>query len=53
MNKVFDPENVFLIYVSEAGEELSQPASDIVYVGTLIDPDTGDDLEVVRVEVRE
>lgn len=47
----FNCEDVFVIYISESGEEFSQPVADIAEVGTLIDPDTGDDMEMVRVEI--
>ena len=41
--------DVFIVYVSESGEEYDQPVSDIVCSGTLIDPETGDDLNVDHV----
>ena len=42
-----DLERITLVYRSEVGEEYDQSLSDITSVGTLIDPDTGDDLELV------
>lgn len=51
MVKTFDPLEVILVYVDVLGTEYRQSAADIVEVGTLIDPDTGDDMELVRVEV--
>lgn len=46
MMKTFAADKVELIYVAEDGEEFLQPVSDLVYAGSLIDPDTGDDMEV-------
>lgn len=46
MQKV-NAEKVFVIYGPDSqGEFHEQPLSDIVQSGTLIDPETGDDLEV-------
>lgn len=42
-----DLERITLVYRSEVGEEYDQSLSDITSVGMLIDPDTGDDLELV------
>lgn len=36
-----------LIYRDEKGNLHAQPWGDIVQAGTLIDPDTGDDMEIV------
>lgn len=49
---IHQPEDVFAIYVDSEGNEHDQPVSDMTEVGTLIDPDTGDDMGIVRVEVR-
>lgn len=46
------PENAFAIYIDSEGNEHDQPISDITEVGTLIDPETGEDMEIVRVDVR-
>lgn len=46
------PENVFAIYIDSEGNEHDQPIADITEVGTLIDPETGEDMEIVRVDVR-
>lgn len=48
----FDANEVFIIYVDCVGEEHAQPISDITDSGTLIDPETGDDMEIIRVDVR-
>lgn len=47
----FHPSEVAVIYRSEDGEEYTQTVSDIAEVGTLIDPETGDDMEIIRVEI--
>ena len=39
--------DMFLIYRDETGEEHYQPWQDIVSSGTLIDPETGDDMELI------
>lgn len=39
-------DKITLIYTSESGETYEQPLSDIPNAGTLIDPDTGEDLEL-------
>lgn len=36
-----------LVYRSEAGEYYEQPATDLIIAGTLIDPETGDDMDLV------
>ena len=50
-NAEFSPSKVFAIYVDSEGREHSQPISDITYSGTLIDPYTGEDMEIVNVVV--
>lgn len=49
-SKVYNPNDVFAIYVDSEGEEHKQPIADIPESGTLIDPETGDDLDIIRVE---
>lgn len=44
-----DMNKVTLVYVSEDGTEYYQPVSDITSSGTLIDPETGDDMELIGV----
>jgi hypothetical protein len=39
----------YLVYYDENGDEYMQPASSVVEIGTLIDPVTGDDMEVDHV----
>jgi len=46
------PEKVTLWYQDAAGGLHPQPVTDVVEVGTLIDPDTGDDMQIIWVEVR-
>ena len=43
MNPLAD---IVLIYTAPDGEVFEQPLSDITTSGTLIDPETGDDLEL-------
>ena len=45
--ETFAPERVALIYRASDGTEETQPAVDVPHVGTLIDPENGDDLPVV------
>ena len=40
------PEKVILIYTAEDGTEYEQPLADITSAGTLVDPESGDDLEL-------
>lgn len=44
-----EPEKVMIVYRDYVGNEYTQYASDIVNEGTLIDPDTGDDMEIIGV----
>lgn len=44
-------DQAILVYYTEEGERLEQPVSDLIYVGNLIDPDTGDDLAIDHVLV--
>jgi len=46
---IFEPEQVELIYVGANGQEYSQFVSGLIEAGTLVDPDTGDDMDIVRV----
>lgn len=46
---IFKPEQVELIYIDANGQEYSQFVSDLVETGTLIDPDTGDDMDIDHV----
>lgn len=37
-----------LVYRGDSGDlYITQPGADIMYSGTLIDPDTGDDMELI------
>lgn len=47
----YDPAQVFAVYTDERGREYEQPVSDFVENGSLIDPETGDDMPIVRVDV--
>ena len=42
-----DIESLVLIYQNENGNRFEQRASDLPYSGTLIDPETGDDLDLI------
>lgn len=46
---IFEPEQVELIYIDSNGQEHSQFVSELIESGTLVDPDTGDDMDIVRV----
>lgn len=46
---ILNPEQVELIYIDSNGQEHSQFVNDLVETGTLIDPDTGDDMDVDHV----
>lgn len=46
---IFEPEQVELIYIDSHGQEHSQFVSELIEIGTLIDPDTGDDMDVDHV----
>ncbi|MFA5712333.1 hypothetical protein [Mycolicibacterium sp.] len=43
----FKTSPMFLIYRDSSGGFHSQPWADLTGAGTLIDPDTGDDMEMV------
>lgn len=49
MGALHKPEEVALEYKDSKGNSHFQVVSDIVSVGTLIDPDTGDDMDIVKV----
>lgn len=38
---------MFLIYIDSEGNHHYQPWQDVVVVGTLIDPETGDDMDIL------
>ncbi|QBP33369.1 hypothetical protein SEA_BRUTONGASTER_155 [Gordonia phage BrutonGaster] len=40
-------DGMWLVYVDAAGNEHAQPWGDLTTAGTLIDPETGDDMEIV------
>lgn len=48
---MYPPEKVVLVYRDSSGTQHRQMAADVVEVGTLIDPETGDDMEIIGVEV--
>jgi len=39
--------NMWLVYVADNGENHFQPWQDLMSAGTLIDPESGDDMEMV------
>lgn len=39
--------DMWLVYLSDSNKEYLQPWQDLVSAGTLIDPDTGDDMEII------
>lgn len=41
-------DEIELIYRADDGQELTQPLTDVTEVGTLIDPETGDDMEIAE-----
>lgn len=51
-SKTYSPVEVSVVYEDEQGNEHWQPVSDIVESGTLTDPETEDDMPIVRVKVR-
>lgn len=44
---LFAPDNVVLVYIDSTGKEYEQPLSDLQDAGTLVDPDTGDDMSLI------
>lgn len=47
-----DIEDIVLIYVDSEGREHRQVLADVFEVGTLIDPETGDDMVAIGAVVR-
>lgn len=47
--QVLNPAEVLVSYVDSTGGVHTQPISDITIAGTLIDPHTGDDMEIQNV----
>lgn len=45
--RIFNLDEITLVYISEDGQLYYQNASDLPESGTLIDPETGDDLELL------
>ena len=46
-------EDIVLIYVDSEGHVHEQVLADVFEVGTLIDPETGDDMVAIGVDVRD
>lgn len=44
---IYPASEVTIVYEDENGEQYTQPLTDIVESGTLTDPSTGEDLEIV------
>lgn len=42
-------EHAILVYRDDDGHEHTQPLTDLGEVGTLVDPDTGEEMEIVGV----
>ena len=53
MSKIYQPSEVTLVYEFPSGTNAEQLVSDVVDIGTLIDPDNGDDGKIVRVIIDE
>lgn len=49
----YNPDNVFVVYFDFEGNEHSRSISEINYSSTLIDPETGANIEVEWVEIPE
>lgn len=47
----YTPNEIELHYFTAAGDELTQPLSDVTTSGTLIDPDTDSDLDIAYATV--
>lgn len=47
MTTSFSLDDIDLVYADESGTEYTQSLSELSEAGTLIDPDTGDDLTLV------
>lgn len=48
---MIEPTRVILVYQDEEGNHHEQPVSDLTESGTLIDPETGDDMPIVGVKI--
>ena len=48
----YRPEDVYLVYFDEEGNEHSHSVADMEYQGTLVDPETGDDMVIDHVYIR-
>lgn len=46
-----DPRFVALVYKDESGQMHSQPVSDVITQGTLVDPESGNDLAIISVQL--
>lgn len=46
-SETVDLDHVTLLYCSESSQYYEQPLNDLTSAGTLIDPETGDDLDLV------
>lgn len=44
---MIETRDMWLVYIDEQGENHYQPWQNVETSGTLIDPDTGDDMEMV------
>ena len=49
---MYNIEDIVLIYVDSEGRTHEQVLADVFEVGTLIDPETGDDMFALGAEVR-
>lgn len=48
MSKVpYNNTNMFLVYEDASGVRYYQHWSELVHVGTLVDPETGEDMEII------
>jgi hypothetical protein len=48
---MYAPEHATLVYRDSVGNLHEQPVVDVVEVGTLIDPETGDDMEIIGINI--
>lgn len=53
MNKKIDPENVTLICTDTDNEKHTQQVNDLVETGTMINPDTGEELVIQHIFITE
>lgn len=49
MLKKFTTDKIELVYITNNGEEIKQPLNNLIETGTLIDPDTEEDLNINHV----